>query len=83
VSQSIVCVHCGKPLIDAEHAKKHVVTQCPNSPAGKLRDVLVQLHHEMQIAKMDWDARAMSEYMDSWQKQIDDALMAVVGRKIT
>lgn len=35
-SLSFVCAYCAKPLLDAEHAKKHVLTACPDSPGTKL-----------------------------------------------
>ena len=41
MSLAIVCVYCGKPLLDADHARTHVVSQCSASPAIGLADALV------------------------------------------
>jgi hypothetical protein len=35
-----ICVYCEKPLLDAEHAKKHVLEQCPKAPwRGRLAEL--------------------------------------------
>lgn len=32
-----ICVYCEKPLLDAEHAKRHVLEQCEKAPARRYR----------------------------------------------
>lgn len=53
---SISCAYCSKPLLDAAHAKKHVLTSCPSSPAAEMystlkfiRQVVHQAHHDGPI----------------------------------
>lgn len=49
VSQSIVCVYCTKPLLDAAHAYKHV-EKCTESPSFRLRkerDEAIKLVREL------------------------------------
>ncbi len=53
MGQSIVCAYCQKPLVDTEHAVKHVVDQCENSPHKVMRDQLNQTNILLAILVED------------------------------
>ena len=48
-----MCVYCGKPLVDPEHAVKHVVDQCEHSPHKVMRDQLNQTNILLAILVED------------------------------
>lgn len=47
------CVYCNAVLLDADHAKKHVVDQCENSPHKVMRDQLNQTNILLAILVED------------------------------
>ena len=69
IGLSIICAYCAKPLLDADHARKHVSEQCPSAPTvtlrrerdealSLLRDVLVVVEDGRNANTHDLLARA-------------------------
>ncbi len=59
-----ICVYCEKPLLDVDHAKKHVLEQCPKAPWRARLAGLEQTNIRLQAALDDAERgrRGQSEH---------------------